>query len=282
MAKVFNIEYYSYNEYEEAVNEAIFEYLIMPCNDNHQVLLNYSLKQSSGSEPFVSKNAYGFQTFRIRPKSMFNEFWFIMTAKVERFDDPILNKSTFSAEEQLMEVNSFDFHLDNYLYFQRTPLTMLTEEHQRNIFLYDKSMTLQDFYSGLSEFIHNNIVYKPKTTTVETTADEVIKAKKGVCQDFVHLFIAIARLQGFPCRYVSGYLEQATKLHGSSTMHAWVEAFVPGEGWVGYDPVNNIKINTSYIKVAHGKDYMDCSPLKGVLYSKGNNRTSHHVKVAQQ
>jgi transglutaminase-like putative cysteine protease len=92
----------------------------------------------------------------------------------------------------------------------------------------------------------------------------------------------MARQNGIPTRYVSGYLNQEHGLLGDSQMHAWAEAYIPFVGWKGFDPTNNILANTNHIKVCHGKDYNDCSPLRGVIYSNGQNVTSHTVLVQSQ
>jgi transglutaminase-like putative cysteine protease len=121
--------------------------------------------------------------------------------------------------------------------------------------------------------------FDPEPTNVHTTVCEAIELGKGVCQDFTHLFVAIARKNRIPCRYVSGYLNQGGNLIGSAAMHAWVEAFIPGNGWHGFDPTNNLLVDMNYIKTAHGVDYSDCSPIKGVLKTSGDNKTSYNVKV---
>jgi transglutaminase-like putative cysteine protease len=121
--------------------------------------------------------------------------------------------------------------------------------------------------------------FDTEPTNVHTTVCEAIDLGKGVCQDFTHLFVAIARKNRIPCRYVSGYLNQGGGVMGSAAMHAWVEAFVPGNGWHGFDPTNNLLIDKNYIKTAHGVDYSDCSPIKGVLQTSGENHTKYQVKV---
>src|SRR5690606_35595902 len=100
--------------------------------------------------------------------------------------------------------------------------------------------------------------------------------------DYTHIFIGMCRYNGIPACYVSGYLNQGMDFVGSTLMHAWVEAFIPGVGWVGFDPTNNLLVNEHYIKVSHGADYADCSPIKGVLKTNGENKTSYQVKVFSQ
>src|SRR5690606_3359672 len=132
---------------------------------------------------------------------------------------------------------------------------------------------------------HTNklLSYHKNITTVATTASEALKLKKGVCQDYAHLFIAFSRANRIPVRYVSGYLNQGKKFFGSSFMHAWVEVYIPALGWVGFDPTNNLLVDENYIKVAHGADYLDCAPIKGVLKSIGQeSKSDYQVKVVQQ
>jgi transglutaminase-like putative cysteine protease len=131
----------------------------------------------------------------------------------------------------------------------------------------------------LSEFINSEFSFELNVTSVSTTAQEVWELKRGVCQDFTHLFIAICRFNNIPTRYVSGYLNQGKSFVGSSLMHAWAEFFIPENGWYGIDVTNNLLVDDNYIRVASGADYTDCSPLKGVLRTNGLNSTHYTVEV---
>lgn len=122
--------------------------------------------------------------------------------------------------------------------------------------------------------------YLPLSTRIGTPASEILRERHGVCQDFAHLMIAALRSLGFPARYVSGYLRthhaQTSEANvGADATHAWVSAYVPGEGWVDLDPTNNLVVSDEHITVAWGRDFGDVSPLKGVIVGGG----SHNVKV---
>ncbi|WP_067149295.1 transglutaminase family protein [Pseudotamlana agarivorans] len=113
-------------------------------------------------------------------------------------------------------------------------------------------------------------------TNIATPLDEVMNAKKGVCQDFAQVAIACVRSMGLPARYVSGYIETVPpegkeKLIGTDASHAWFSVFIPQFGWVDFDPTNNQVPKDQHIVVAHGRDYYDVPPLKGVIYSTGKN-----------
>jgi transglutaminase-like putative cysteine protease len=94
--------------------------------------------------------------------------------------------------------------------------------------------------------------------------------------------LGLLRYNGIPCRYVSGYLHQGQDCVGSAQMHAWIEAYIPNAGWVGFDPTYNRVVDEHYIKVADGLDYEDCRPLKEFLHTNSLNRTRSALKVIDQ
>ena len=122
--------------------------------------------------------------------------------------------------------------------------------------------------------------YTPDSTAVDSTIDEAIAARKGVCQDFSHIMLALTRRLGIPCRYVSGYLyhlKEAEDRSATDASHAWVEAYLPELGWVGFDPTNNLIAAERHIRVAVGRDYADVPPTRGIF--KGEAETDLTVAV---
>jgi transglutaminase-like putative cysteine protease len=126
-----------------------------------------------------------------------------------------------------------------------------------------KESGVDDRLSGLVEHIHREFEYQPETTDVFTAVDEVIRRRVGVCQDFAHLFVAVARAMGTPARYISGYVHSGVGHAGAGASHAWAEALVPGRGWVGYDPTNPVHVSDHHVRVAVGRDYRDVAPTRG-------------------
>jgi transglutaminase-like putative cysteine protease len=283
MSEIYIVEYSSENLYEEPVSDAIFEYLIFPCSDLAQTVLNYSIKHSASGEPFLRKNSFGFQTIVIRPKGGFTDFTFSFHSKIQKHKPiEVLTPEIYSLKEQLEIISSKSFFIDNHFFLSGTSLTNLSRKHSKLVLKYRKGTSLINYFEQLNSYIHNIITYEKDTTTVYSTANDVMALGKGVCQDYAHLFIAMARSNDLPCRYVSGYLNQRDNYIGSAMLHAWVEVFIPGNGWIGFDPTNDMKTGIDHIKISHGKDYQDCSPIKGVILCNGGNTTSHQVKVEQQ
>lgn len=132
----------------------------------------------------------------------------------------------------------------------------------------------------LNDCVHSDFSYEPASTDVSTPLAQVMRERRGVCQDFAHVMVGCLRSIGLAARYVSGYLETVPppgqpRLVGSDASHAWVAAFVPGLGWLDMDPTNALLPNLSHVTVAHGRDFSDVSPLKGVVLGGGR----HSVKV---
>lgn len=122
--------------------------------------------------------------------------------------------------------------------------------------------------------------YVPQSTTATSTIDHILKTGQGVCQDYSHVMIAIARSWGIPTRYVSGYVYDISTVGSnamSSATHAWVECLFPGLNWVGFDPVNNSVVDENHILIAVGRDYRDVAPTRGVL--RGGGKTVLDVDV---
>lgn len=137
---------------------------------------------------------------------------------------------------------------------------------------------------ALMQKIFRQFEFKPGFTTINTPVETVIKIKKGVCQDFAHLMIACLRNMGLPARYVSGYLETLPppgkeKLVGADASHAWVSVYFPQIGWVEFDPTNGLLPGYKHITVAYGRDYQDVAPIKGIVFSSGNQKLTVKVDV---
>jgi transglutaminase-like putative cysteine protease len=176
-------------------------------------------------------------------------------------------------------------YADILQYIPETPMTASDPE----IAFY----TRQSFLSGrpffeaakeLMERIYTDFRFQPGFTTIATPLSVVMRERKGVCQDFAHLAIACIRSMGLPARYISGYIEtippQGTqKLTGVDASHAWFSVFLPGTGWIDFDPTNNQLPSDQHLVIGWGRDYSDILPLKGMIVSSGSHQLSVSVDV---
>ena len=127
--------------------------------------------------------------------------------------------------------------------------------------------------------INKEFKYDPRATTISTPVDEVLSKRSGVCQDFAHLMISCARSMGLPARYVSGYLRSGPKSLGGEASHAWCALFCPEFGWLDFDPTNDVMPQGNHVTVAHGRDYSDVTPVKGVALGGGEQVVHVVVEV---
>jgi transglutaminase-like putative cysteine protease len=137
----------------------------------------------------------------------------------------------------------------------------------------------------LNSRIHKDFKYAPSTTTISTPIAEVMKMRRGVCQDFAHLMIGCLRSMGLAARYVSGYLRTTPppgrpRLIGADASHAWCAVYFPGIGWLDFDPTNNSTPRASHITLGWGRDYSDVSPIRGVILGGGGQSIGVSVDVA--
>ncbi|SHO50382.1 transglutaminase family protein [Desulfopila aestuarii] len=138
----------------------------------------------------------------------------------------------------------------------------------------------------LMQRIFTEFTYDKDATTIDTSVDQVLVDRKGVCQDFAHLAISCLRSLGLAARYVSGYLETLPppgkqKLAGADASHAWLSIYIPNIGWVDLDPTNNIIPGEQHITLAWGRDYGDVTPVKGVVMGGGVHSMSVMVDVSR-
>lgn len=132
--------------------------------------------------------------------------------------------------------------------------------------------------------IFTEFTYDPAFTTIATPLSDVLLHRRGVCQDFAHLAIGCLRAYGLAARYVSGYVETVPppgkqKIIGADASHAWFAVFVPGTGWLEFDPTNNKMPLDQHITLAWGRDYGDVTPLKGIAYGGGQHTLAVAVDV---
>ncbi|HSG73308.1 MAG TPA: transglutaminase family protein, partial [Planctomycetaceae bacterium] len=137
----------------------------------------------------------------------------------------------------------------------------------------------------LTQRVFQEFEFDKRATTVTTPVEEVFRHRKGVCQDFAHLQIALLRSLRLPARYVSGYLRTIPppgkpRLIGSDATHAWLSLYCGADlGWIDLDPTNNLLPSTDHITIAWGRDYSDVPPLRGVYIGGGSHSLSVSVDV---
>ncbi len=137
-----------------------------------------------------------------------------------------------------------------------------------------------EWLRSASRTIHDAFAYEKESTSVHATVEESLAQRRGVCQDFAHVLIALCRRAGIAARYVSGYIHSGSgELLGAEASHAWAEAYLGPRGWIGIDPTNDTWIGDHFVRIATGRDYRDVSPVRGVYTGPSASTMSVDVAV---
>ncbi len=172
----------------------------------------------------------------------------------------------------------FEFTLDS-------PLVQRTSELAAFASLFFRAgLPIFQAVKAMAEHIFREFAFDNTTTTISTPLEQVLRQKRGVCQDFSHLMIGAMRSVGLSARYVSGYLMTQPppgqpRLQGADASHAWVGFYVQSLGWVDVDPTNNMWVSDQHIAIAWGRDFGDVSPLQGVILGGQQQGVSVAVDV---
>jgi transglutaminase-like putative cysteine protease len=276
----FYIEYFIENTYESPVRKANFQLLVIPESNSQQNVSDLKFYCSEDQEVHLSKNIFGFEIITYYISKPFSNFWFKLSAKIHKKEINPFYVSPLLPTDEFELIHSLDFQIDNHLYLSSTPLTQMPSVVNCSFPVYTGEYQVFEFLLKLNSYLFEMLEYSPESTDVNTPIEEILRIKKGVCQDYAHLFLSVCRQNKIPARYVSGYLNQGADFVGSSQLHAWVEVLIPQLGWVGFDATNNLVAGHHFIKIAHGTDYRDCSPIIGILETTGTQKSTHSVIVS--
>ncbi len=149
--------------------------------------------------------------------------------------------------------------------------------------VYHPSKSIAITVKEMCSYIYENFQYIKGITTTETTVDEILHHRSGVCQDFAHVLLQLLRTMNIPSRYVSGYIcPNKNGMRGEGATHAWVEAWIPSFGWAGIDPTNNVWVTNTHVKLAVGRNFNDCTPMKGAFKGQAFQSLSVYVSVGYE
>lgn len=274
MARLFLKHSTSYS-YSELITESANQILLYPYNDLNQQIVNHQIKITNDPSIFTYLDSYnnrvGFFTY-LHPH---DNLIIISEAEIisKKIEIPYIDLKISSQWEMIEKLSdSTDFFEFIYTNNHSDKLAIKVIDK-----LMKSDLTPLNVAFELNSYIYKNFDYVKGVTNVNTNVDDVWQLKSGVCQDFTNIMLQLCRLCKIPSRYVSGYICESKGLRGYGSTHAWVEVFIPTYGWFGLDPTNNCFANDLHIRLAVGKNYNDCSPVKGVY--TGNATQQMEVKV---
>jgi transglutaminase-like putative cysteine protease len=269
--------------YDTPISESVMEVRMQPRSDGLQRCLHFVLMTSPGARIMLHQDHDGNTVHHFDIPARHSRLTVTADALVESEEpQPLAHQLGPDAWPRLDAIAASGEHWEHLApsLFARTGPAL--QEFANEIRLergHDPLVTLR----WLMGEMYARFEYSPKSTRVDSPIEEALAARRGVCQDFAHIFITLARSLGIPSRYVSGYLfRDAARAHRSSdgATHAWAETLLPDVGWVGFDPTNNLVADERHIRVASGRDYADVPPTRGVY--KGTTAVRSELSVAVQ
>lgn len=264
----FFIKHITKYSYSKAVIDGATLIRLHPINDDYQKVISHTLSISNNPtiETFFDFFDNRVGTFLItEPHHELNIISEIEVVTTDR----IFPDDSVTAEDQWKELKSLELDINYFDFLQHKPF-----DGTKTIsdFIKSKKLTSKSPFKAvleLCEYVYKNFKYIKDVTDINTPLDDVWKLKAGVCQDFTNIMLQITKMMGIPARYVSGYICPNDAItRGEGATHAWIEAYIPYYGWLGIDPTNNAIANENHVRLAVGRNYKDCSPVKGVFKGK--------------
>ena len=274
----FKIQHITKYVYDRLIQESMNEIKIFPILSSEQEVLQHDLVITGNPEVQIFFDYWGHKTgvFNLLPPH--KELIINSRLIVRTTSSPDLRMNFISVFNELQaelegNLKMFELLRPDYIQCQSQ-----INEIAQSVFSPDDSVAIT--MKNCSDYIFTQFNYIKGITNVETTIDEILEKKAGVCQDFAHIMLQILRSLKIPSRYVSGYIcPNRRGLRGEGATHAWVEAWIPRFGWAGVDPTNNVWVTNTHVKLATGRDFADCSPVKGAFTGPANQHLSVFVSV---
>ncbi len=274
----FRIKHITRYSYASTVIDCTNQIMLFPVNDITQTVKKHELKITN--DPVIEKfTDYFGNTVGVFSNIAPHNVLLIESDVVVSTNPVVLPEDKQPSEQQWLELGQL-IEVYPFLDFMKHDAFSSVEELEHlSSGIINRDDTPFTNAKKLSEYVFTNFEYKKGVTSIETKIDDILKLKAGVCQDFAHLLLVLLHLTGIPARYVSGYIcPKNHELRGEGATHAWVEAYVPFYGWLGLDPTNNCIASDRHVKLAIGKNFSDCTPVKGTY--KGSSEHTLEVSVS--
>ncbi|HXM68626.1 MAG TPA: transglutaminase family protein [Candidatus Acidoferrum sp.] len=280
----YAIRHFTRYRYSRSVWQSMMEVRMHPRSEGNQRCFVFQLSVNPRARIFGYTDSYGNLVHHFDLPSRHAQLTIISDALVNIEALPsipeVMEYGAWQELEELVEKKDYwDMLMPSYFARSSPELEQLAGEIGANERKGRGPLAfLQDIASG----VHRSFRYVKKSTAVNSPIEEALRSRQGVCQDFAHIMIALVRNAGIPCRYVSGYLYHSTEIAhpaADGATHAWVEALLPGLGWVGFDPTINRLASEKHIRTATGRDYADVPPTMGMMKGKAETQLQVRVRV---
>lgn len=278
---VFTIHHITKYEYDRLVKESINEIKIYPYQCNTQEVLQHDVNITGNPTVHTYIDYWGNKTGTFSLAASHKDFVIESKLIIRTIGNTELQINRDASWQLLNEERDESLQLIELSSAESIQKQTVIDEMIATLHIENSSIAT--ITEQCCELIFKNFTYKKGITDTETTVDEILEVKAGVCQDFAHLMLQILRTIKVPCRYVSGYIcPNKNGMRGEGATHAWVEVYIPTTGWVGIDPTNNVWVTNNHVKLAVGKNFTDCTPIKGTFKGPAKQRLSVYVSIGYE
>lgn len=278
---VYRIHHITRYRYDRPVKESNNQLLIYPVAGDNQLILEHQVLITGEPEVFHFQDYWGnrtgtFSLIGAHRELVVDSQLVIRTLAPEPLSGQYGDWIEKLRAETGQQLQLLELSLREEIRNQDKIDAILTELHPGND-------NLPALIESCNAYIYKHFAYIKGITDIETKVDEILEHRSGVCQDFAHVLLQLLRTLGIPSRYVSGYIcPNRNGLRGEGATHAWVEVYIPGSGWRGIDPTNNIWVGDTHIKLAVGRNFNDCTTIKGTYKGPANEALSVFVSVGYE
>jgi len=278
----FRIQHITRYIYEDQVRDSANQIMLYPVNDEFQSVVQQMLTITGNPVVDIHDDYYGNKVGTFTYAQPHREMVILSQVTVDT-KEKSLPTDNDPPELHWSELKKLRSDLELIDFWQVERFSSISEVEKIVNDELGKNRSVLEVAKHFNKYVYDTFTYKKGITTVETTLSEIWTLRSGVCQDFAHFLLAILRLVGIPSRYVSGYIcPNKSGMRGEGATHAWVEVYVPFYGWLGLDPTNNCIVNEQHVKLAVGKDFSDCSPVKGTYRGTSNHTLDVGVSVTYE
>ncbi len=284
----FRLHHFTEFQYDGPVSESFNEVRLRPIHDDRQSCISFRLSTVPHARALAHRDYFGNWVHQLNVVSEHRH----LTIEAESVvlvhnPPPVVGESISLFEFEGIRESIYE---DQYEYLAPTSYVpnlaqldeLIDSARQRS------QGRVAGFVQAAADLIHNRFRYEKGATHVHSSIEDALRLNAGVCQDFAHMLLAVVRMQGIPGRYVSGYLVPQTaaepgagveQVVGGQASHAWTEVYIPGSGWISYDPTLGAEVSVRHVRLAYGRDYGDVPPVRGVYKGHAGQRLHVDVRV---
>lgn len=278
----YSIRHVTRFRYSASVRESVMELRMQPRSEGPQALRSFQINTNPRAQLYAYTDHFGNAVYHFNVLRSHDELRIEAQAVIEIMRRQPLPEAADRLEWE--RFNTYNLTDEHYDLLEASKFASMTPALTAFLAASGLETPADDPLTALKSLnrtIHDGFEYESGITHVHSPIDHALELRRGVCQDFAHIMITAGRRWGVPMRYVSGYLyrPQAANRADVDATHAWVEAYLPSLGWVGFDPTNNILADERHIRVAVGRDYADVPPTRGTFKGVAESELAIAVSV---